>query len=72
MKQKDPAGDQIKLPEDLRRRVSERLTSESVEGRISCARAQAIAQTLGVSYRVVGHMADELGIRIRECQLGCF
>jgi len=62
----------VSVPDDVRKKVSERMMAESEEGRITCARAQGLAKTLGVPYAVVGQLADELGIRVKECQLGCF
>lgn len=52
--------------------LKEELLRKAVDGRISCAVAQKLAEALGVSYREVGAAADELGIKIRDCQLGCF
>ena len=42
------------------------------EGRLSCADAHALAKTLGVDLIIIGRAADELKIRIKNCQLGCF
>lgn len=67
-KHKEPAS----ISDEVRKKVSEKLMTESEDSRISCARAQGLARSLGVSYAVVGQLADELGIRVRECQLGCF
>lgn len=56
-----------------REKEIERLLREkAVEGRISCAAARAIAEDLRVSYREVGRVANELKVKIRECELGCF
>lgn len=42
------------------------------EGKISCKDAQALAEKLDVSYAVIGKAANELNIRIKSCQFGCF
>ncbi|HSB52236.1 MAG TPA: hypothetical protein VLD40_06220 [Dissulfurispiraceae bacterium] len=56
-----------------RKKEIERLLKEkSMDGNISCAVARAIAEDLGVSYRDVGIVANEVRIKIRECELGCF
>ncbi len=56
--------------------VDERLAAElrrrSRDGRISCGAAFAIAEELGLPRLAVGRAADELGLRITDCQLGCF
>ncbi|MGI6064926.1 MAG: hypothetical protein ACOYI2_00360 [Bacillota bacterium] len=41
-------------------------------GRISCAKAHKLGEELGVPLGVIGAAADELGIKIINCQLGCF
>ncbi|MBI4824567.1 MAG: hypothetical protein HY805_10125 [Nitrospirae bacterium] len=53
-------------------RIKEVLKEKSSEGRISCAMARQIAETYKVSYGEVGRAADELRIKITDCELGCF
>lgn len=54
--------------------IEKRLRSAAKSGRLKCADALAIADSLGfdVSSREVGKVANEIGIRITACQLGCF
>jgi len=54
--------------------IEKRLRSAAKSGRVKCADALSIAKSLGpeVSSREVGKVADEIGIRITACQLGCF
>lgn len=42
------------------------------EGKVACATLLELAARLGVSPLVLGRLADELGLRIAGCQLGCF
>lgn len=56
------------MKEELRQEMLRR----AVEGRISCAAARKMAEELDIPYRDVGEAADQLGIRITACQLGCF
>ena len=42
------------------------------DGRLSCARAWGIARRLKVSPEEIGDAANRLGVRIVDCQLGCF
>ena len=44
----------------------------SKDGRIPCGAARKLAEDLGVSYKEVGDLANALGIKIKDCQLGCF
>ena len=52
--------------------LEERIMSSLTNGKLPCAVALKIAEDLGVSPRKVGDTANELGIRIASCQLGCF
>ena len=48
------------------------MLKKAVEGKLSCATARKIAEDLKLSYQEIGKAANELGIRIKSCQLGCF
>jgi LAO/AO transport system kinase len=48
------------------------LKTRSAEGRITCSDARTIAEELGVPYKEVGKTANELKIKIKNCELGCF
>ena len=50
----------------------ERVRELSQEGRLDCARAFELAGEFGISRGQMGKALDELGIRVRNCQLGCF
>ncbi|HDN81017.1 MAG: hypothetical protein DRI61_05730 [Chloroflexi bacterium] len=52
------------LEEEIRRLASE-------EG-LACAKVWAISRRLGISKLEVASAAEALGIRIIQCQLGCF
>jgi hypothetical protein len=53
-------------------RVSAEVRAVAAERRLACAEALAIAERLGVEPREVGRAANELGVKIVACQLGCF
>ncbi len=42
------------------------------DGKISCADAFRVAEEAGVPETEVGRLANELGIRVKGCRLGCF
>ncbi|MBI2958036.1 MAG: hypothetical protein HYY32_04250 [Chloroflexi bacterium] len=42
------------------------------DGYLQCATAFGISKRLGVPLVAVGNAADDLGIRVVDCQLGCF
>ena len=52
--------------------IEKLLTERSNSGKITCAEARKIAEELGIPYIEVGRVANELKIKIRKCELGCF
>ena len=52
--------------------VKEAVKSEAKEGVLTCHDARALAERLGVDYKVVGQACDEAGVKVRICELGCF
>ena len=52
--------------------VLEEVKAAAPEGRLTCAKAHELAEKLQVSLLAIGQAADELGIKIKNCRLGCF
>jgi len=48
------------------------LSARSVSGKIPCQVAREIAESFQVPYREVGAVANEIGVKITACELGCF
>ena len=44
----------------------------SGDGRLTCEKAHALGKDLDVSLQEIGAVCNELNIRIKDCQLGCF
>ncbi|MZP30898.1 hypothetical protein GTO91_14360 [Heliobacterium undosum] len=42
------------------------------DNRLTCTDARDIAESFGVPYSLIGRLANELKIKIRHCELGCF
>jgi hypothetical protein len=57
---------------ELERHLRDRTHEEGGELRITCEQALALAQELGIPPATLGELCDELGIKIRNCQLHCF
>ena len=57
---------------DVAEEVQSALQAAAVDGRLPCALAWAIARRLGWERLALGRAANTLGIRIVQCQLGCF
>lgn len=60
------------LSEERRTQLMEKVKASSQDGHLPCAKAHKIAQDYDVPKIAVGEMADKLGIRIINCQIGCF
>ena len=56
------------LPASLKERFDVRVDGD----RLSCQAAWEIASELGLPRSLIGTAADRAGVRIRDCQLGCF
>lgn len=57
---------------ELTEEVLKAVREASREGRITCTAARKLAEELKVPYIVIGRAADELKIKIKSCELGCF
>lgn len=44
----------------------------AVDGKLPCAKAFKLSAELDLSLREIGRFCNEEGIRIKNCQLGCF
>jgi hypothetical protein len=44
----------------------------SGDGRLTCEKAHELGKELEVSLEEIGAVCNELNIRIKDCQLGCF
>jgi len=52
--------------------VTEKVKASVKEGRITCKQALGISDEEGISPAELGALLNELKIKIRGCQLGCF
>lgn len=57
---------------ERKEKIKASLQERSENGRIPCPIARTIAEELKVDYHEVGKTANELGIKIINCELGCF
>ena len=56
----------------MKDRDKEEIKKKSINNGIPCSVARKIAQELSVSYKEVGSTAEELNVKITDCELGCF
>ena len=57
------------VPEGLEAAIH---TALDAEGRLTCVRAWDVAARFAIPKMLVGYVADQLGVRIVQCQLGAF
>mgnify|MGYP000338944675 CR=1 FL=1 len=62
----------VNPPEAISAELETELRHMAPEGLLPCAKAWAVARRLGISKLEVSGAAEALGIRIVQCQLGCF
>ena len=52
--------------------MMEEIKAKAVDGKITCPVLRRFAEDAGVPYKVVGAAADMAGVRVHNCDLGCF
>jgi len=55
-----------------KKNLEDRIIKAATEGRIPCALLRKIAEETKTTYKIAGKTADELKIKINNCDLGCF
>jgi hypothetical protein len=64
------AGDSLSIEKE--RELEKAINEVLSEGKLQCAMAFKVAKQHGVAPGTVGDVANKLGIKIKNCQLGCF
>ena len=52
--------------------MQEAIRAKAVDGRLTCPALRQLAEDSGVSYKVAGAAAELAGVRVNNCDLGCF
>ncbi len=66
-KQHDPRWVEQVTPE-----LTEAVLAKAVDGKVTCPVLRKLAEDSGVPYKVAGTAADLAGVRVHNCDLGCF
>ncbi len=66
------AGNCKQYPEYVIDEIDQKLQNMAFDGMITCAQATQLARSLSVEPLLVGKKAERLGLKITDCQLGCF
>ena len=57
---------------DMREKIRDAVRKAAIGGRLSCEKAHELGKELEVTLQEIGAVCNELNIRIKDCQLGCF
>jgi hypothetical protein len=57
---------------EIKQEVLDAVNKAAKDERLTCTEARKLAEDLKVNPSVVGEAANELKIRIKSCELGCF
>ena len=52
--------------------LKDAVAMKAVDGRVTCPVLRKLADDTGVPYKVAGAAADSLGVKVKNCDLGCF
>jgi hypothetical protein len=55
-----------------RENIKEMIQTATKDGRITCSAAFRVAEEADVTVGLIGQLINEMEIRIKGCQLGCF
>jgi hypothetical protein len=69
-----------KGPKELDARWTAQVTDEmksavaakAIDGKVTCPVLRKFAEDNGINYKVAGTAADMAGVRVHNCDLGCF
>jgi hypothetical protein len=57
---------------EITQEVLDKVKEAADDNKLSCPVARKLADDLGVANKVIGDACNELGIKIKNCSLGCF
>ena len=66
------AGKLLEPVEEVEERLGAKIRDRVVEGRLPCVTIWGIAHDLTMKRMDIARAAERLGVRITQCQLGCF
>lgn len=58
--------------DEIHKNIEKKLQELAKNGRLTCAEAHQLAVTEGATLMSIGKLVEQAGIKICDCQLGCF
>ena len=72
MSDKAPKAHDPRWVEQVTDDMMEAIKAKAVDGKVTCPVLRKFAEDSGVPYKVAGTAADMAGVRVHNCDLGCF
>ncbi len=72
MSRKDPKDIDPRWAEQVTDEMKDAIAAKAVDGHVTCPVLRKYAEDTGVPYKVAGAAADMAGIKVHNCDLGCF
>lgn len=72
MSDKGPKEHDPRWVEQVTEQMKADIAAKAVDGKVTCPVLRKYAEDTGVPYKVAGTAADLAGIRVHNCDLGCF
>ena len=69
---KDIVPEMVKKEPWMTEALQDKLKQFTPDGKISCAQAHRFAQEQSIELKKMKLLLDACGIKLKECQLGCF
>lgn len=60
------------MKEDITNRIKDAAVEIDGQGKLTCKKAFQLAEELNISLKNIGDICNAEGIKIINCQLGCF
>jgi hypothetical protein len=72
MSDKGPKEIDIRWTAQVTEQMQAEIAAKAVDGKVTCPVLRKYAEDTGVPYKVAGAAADMQGIKVHNCDLGCF
>ena len=72
MSNKDPKALDPRWTAQVTDQMQDAIRAKAVDGKVTCPVLRKFAEDSGVPYKVAGAAADMAGVRVQNCDLGCF
>lgn len=72
MSDKGPKELDARWAEQVTEQMKTDIMAKAVDGKVTCPVLRKYAEQAGVPYKVAGAAADMAGVRVHNCDLGCF